>query len=134
MEKRLLQIAVAIAGLIPVIAGLTGALWGPVMLGEMGDAVLDSHYRYMSGLLLAIGVSFWTAIPHIERQGPRFALLTLIVVAGGFCRGLGMLVTGLPGPAMSLALVMELVVTPLLYLWRERVGRIAAVDGVRAGG
>ena len=128
MEKRLLQLAVALAGLVPVSAGLGGALWGPVMLGQMGDAVLDSHYRYLSGLLLGIGLAFWTAIPNIERQGQRFALLTMIVVTGGFCRAIGMLIIGLPGPVMSLALVMELVVTPLLYLWRERVGRIAGVD------
>lgn len=128
MEKRLLQLTVAIAGLVPVGAGLAGALWGPVMLSQMGDAVLDSHYRYLSGLLLGIGLAFWTAIPNIERHGQRFALLTLIVVTGGFCRAIGMLAGGLPGPVMSFALVMELVVTPLLYLWRERVGRIAGVD------
>jgi len=128
MEKRLLQIAVALAGLVPVGAGLAGALWGPVMLNQIGDAVLDSHYRYLSGLLLGVGLAFWSAIPNIERRDERFTLLTLIVVTGGFCRALGMLVTGLPGPAMSLALVMELVVTPALYLWRSRVARIAGVD------
>jgi hypothetical protein len=28
---------------------------------------------------------------------------------------------------------MELIVTPMLYLWRERVGRIAGVDAVAGG-
>jgi hypothetical protein len=128
MEKRLLQIVVALAGLVPVGAGLAGALWGPAMLGQMGDAALDSHYRYLSGLLLGIGLAFWSTLPGIERQGRRFGLLTLIVVVGGVSRAFGMLVTGLPGPAMSLALIMELAVTPLLYLWRERVARLAGVD------
>ena len=128
MEKRLLQIAVAVAGLVPVGAGAAGALLGPLLLGQVGDAALDSHVRYLSGLLLAIGLAFWSTIPHIERHGTRFGLLTLIVVTGGLCRALGMLIVGPPGVAMSLALVMELVVTPALYLWRERVGRLAAVD------
>lgn len=128
MEKRLLQIVVALAGLVPVGAGLAGALWGPAMLGQMGDAALDSHYRYLSGLLLGIGLAFWSTLPGIERQGRRFGLLTLIVVVGGVSRAFGMLVTGPPGPAMSLALIMELAVTPLLYLWRERVARLAGVD------
>jgi hypothetical protein len=128
MEKRWLQIAVALAGAVPVGAGLAGALLGPAMLGQIGDAALDSHYRYLSGLLLGIGLAYWTAIPDIERQGQRFALLTLIVVIGGFGRALGMLENGPPGPAMRLALVMELILAPLLYLWRIRLARIAGVD------
>src|ERR1039457_4217024 len=120
MEKRWLQIAVALAGAVPVGAGVAGALLGPAMLGQVGDAALDSHYRYLSGLLLGIGLAYWTAIPDIERQGQRFRLLTLIVVIGGFCRALGMLQIGPPGPAMRLALVMELIIAPLLYLWRIR--------------
>ena len=130
MEKRLLQIAVAVAGLVPVGAGAAGALLGPLLLSQMGDAALDSHFRYLSGLLLGIGIAFWSTIPGIERRGSRFGLLTLIVVIGGLCRALGALIMGPPGLAMSLALVMELVVTPALYLWRERVGRLAAVDAV----
>jgi len=132
MEKRWLQIAVAVAGLVPVSAGLAGALLGPLLLNQVGDSALDSHFRYLSGLLLGIGLAFWTTIPNIERHGQRFALLTMIVVTGGFCRAIGMLVIGPPGPIMSLALVMEVAVTPLLYLWRERVGRIAGVDAAAA--
>jgi hypothetical protein len=128
MEKRWLQIAVALGGLVPVGAGLAGALLGAGMLNQVGDGALDSHIRYLSGLLLGIGLAFWSTIPGIERKGARFGLLTLIVVIGGFCRGVGMLVWGPPGAIMSLALIMELGVTPLLYLWRERVGRIAAMD------
>jgi hypothetical protein len=133
MEKRLLQIAVAVAGLVPVGAGAAGALLGPAMQNQIGDAALDSHYRYLSGLLLGIGLLFWSTIPKIEREGARFGLLTAIVVIGGFCRALGALIMGPPGVIMSLALVMELVVTPALYLWRQRVGRLAAVDEASAG-
>jgi hypothetical protein len=134
MERRLLQIAVAIAGLVPVAAGLGGALLGPALQGQVGDAALDSHYRYLSGLLLGIGLLFWSTIPAIERQGARFGLLTLIVVVGGFCRALGALIVGPPGLIMTLALTMELVVTPALYLWRQRVERLAGVDGAAGGG
>jgi hypothetical protein len=128
MERRLLQIAVAIAGLVPVGAGLGGAFLGPVLQGQVGDAALDSHYRYLSGLLLGIGLLFWSTIPAIERQGTRFGVLTLIVVTGGFCRALGSLIVGPPGLVMSLALAMELAVTPGLYLWRQRIERLAGVD------
>src|ERR1700677_1181207 len=98
MEKRWLQIAVAVGGLVPVGAALAGAVPGAALLNQVGDAPLDSHIRYLSGLLLGVGLAFWSTIPGIERQGSRFGMLTLIVVIGGFCRALGMLIWGLPGP------------------------------------
>src|SRR5271154_6001977 len=55
LERRLLQISVAIAGLVPVGGGLAGVIWGPSMLGETVQNPLDSHFRYLSGLLAAIG-------------------------------------------------------------------------------
>jgi hypothetical protein len=125
LERRLLQIGVALAGLIPVGGGLAGVIWGPAITGESAHGVLDSHFRYMSGLLAAIGVAYWSAIPDIEKEGAKFTLLTLIVVAGGFARALGMLIMGPPGLVMLAALVMELVITPLLYFWQRRVQRLA---------
>jgi hypothetical protein len=132
VERRLLQISVAIAGLAPVAGGMAGVLWGPAALGEQAQGPFDSHFRYLSGLLTAIGVAYWTTIPDIETEGARFTLLTLIVVAGGFARALGMLIAGPPGTVMSAALVMELVVTPLLYLWQARVQRLATMPAVDA--
>ena len=93
-EKRALQITVAIGSLVPIGAGTAGMLLGLRMLEsnsvESGD--LDSHFRYLSGLLLAIGIGYATTVPRIETQGRRFRLLTFTVVLGGvgrffhFCR------------------------------------------------
>ena len=132
MERRLLQISVAIAGLVPVAGGVAGVLWGPSALGEAALSPFDNHFRYLSGLLAAIGVAYWTTVPDIEKEGAKFGLLSLIVVAGGFSRALGMLIVGPPGMVMSAALVMELVVTPLLYLWQSRVQRLATLAPVDA--
>jgi hypothetical protein len=111
---------------------MMGGLRGTLMLGDTGDIALDSHYRYLSGLLLAIGVAYWSTIPDIERQGARFSLLTLLVVTGGFFRGLGMLMGGPPGAVMTCALMVELGLTPFLYLWQMRVARLAPMDGPAA--
>ena len=128
LERRALQVAVAIAGLVPVLGGLLGARFGAAMLGGGGDLGFDSHYRYLSGLLFGIGLAFWSTIPRIEAQGERFAILTFLVAVGGFCRAMGLLANGFPGPMMTAALGMELVVTPALYLWQSRVARIAAAQ------
>ncbi len=100
------------------------------MLEPSGGASLDSHFRYLSGLLLAIGLGYWSTIPRIELAGGRFALLTLIVVCGGFFRAVGLLITGPSDPWMLCALAMELIVTPALYLWQGRVARHARLQAV----
>ena len=66
-----IALCVAVARLVPVAAGLAGILLGPGMIDPIGGASvpLDSHYRYLSGLLLGMGLGFWLTIPHIEREG-----------------------------------------------------------------
>jgi hypothetical protein len=126
-ERRALQLIVAVASLVPICAGGAGALFGPAILdGPVGGAVeFDSHFRYLSGLLLAVGMGFASAVPHIERRRRRFLLLTGIVAIGGFARSLSILAIGLPSPPMIAALAMELIVTPVLALWQSRVARQA---------
>ena len=113
-----LQLCVALAGLVPIAGGMLGVLH-PIT-GASAWAV--NHDRYLSGLLLAIGVAFWTTIPAIEARTGRFRLLTGLVAIGG----LGRLVGVLSGDPLSLpvgaALGMELAVTPLLCFWQSRLG------------
>jgi hypothetical protein len=131
-ERRLLQKVVAAAAVVPIAAGLFGVLFGPTLTGDSGLSVSgDSHYRYLSGLLLGIGLLFWSCIPSIEGKAARFQCLTLIVVAGGLGRLVGLGLTGIPSLVMLGALAMELVVTPILCLWQGRVARgyrLAAPD------
>ena len=138
-SRHALQIVIALAGFVPVGAGLAGIALGPSFAG-LGDPLgipgstdpsLDSHFRYLSGLLLAIGLLFWSAIPSIERRGSLVRALTLIVATGGLGRAVSLLRVGEPGAGMRLALIMELVVTPLICLWQFTLERRA--DGpVRA--
>ncbi len=122
-QIRFLQIAVAAGGLVPVLAGLAGVIMGTGMIDwpDSFSIKLDSHYRYLSGLLLAIGLGFWSTIPKIERQGARFRLLTFIVFTGGLARLVSVYVLGWPARPMLFGLGMELIVTPLLALWQFRL-------------
>ena len=124
MSRRLLQVVVVGLGLVPVLAGGWGVVFGPAMVGLPASATpiaLDSHVRYLSGLLLAIGLAFWSTVPRIERQAARFRLLTAIVVFGGLGRLLGVFVVEAPAPPMLFGLAMELGVTPLLCWWQYRI-------------
>ena len=126
VERRLLQGAVAVASLVPLSAGGLGMVEGPGFLRGLGAEVstdLDSHFRYLSGLLAGIGLGFVSCIPAIERRGARFRLLGLIVVLGGLARLVSLAVHGAPGGGHLFGLAMELGVVPLLMLWQARVAR-----------
>jgi uncharacterized membrane protein len=114
--------AVRLAALVPLLAGGAGALTGLGFLGATLPADADSHARYLSGLLLGIGlVALWCAQAPLAR-GQAFSLLTALVVVGGLARALGWLLGGPPPLPHQLALVMELGVVPALWVWRARLG------------
>ena len=125
-ERRYLQRTVAVLALVPVSAGLFGVLFGPAMTGDQVSVSADSHFRYLSGLLLGIGLLFWSTTPAIEEKTGRFRLLTLLVVIGGLARLIGLLLTGIPSLYMLASLALELVVTPMLALWQTRVAKAYA--------
>lgn len=125
-ERRALRIVVAVASLVPIGAGAAGMLLGPSMatVGGVASGDLDSHFRYLSGLLLGIGLAYASTIPRIETHAAQFSLLTCIVVTGGIGRLCSLLAVGKPSPEMLAALVMELIVTPGLALWQRRVTKL----------
>jgi hypothetical protein len=129
-EARALRIAVALACLVPLAAGLAGMLAGAAFLGDGSPAGIsaDSHIRYLSGLLFGIGIGFASTLWHIEAHGARFRLLTGIVVLGGLARLAGLVLRGAPDAPMLFGLAMELLVTPLLCLWQGRVASLAAAS------
>jgi hypothetical protein len=129
-ERRLLQQAVGLLAIVPFASGLYGVLFGPALTGTVINVSTESHFRFLSGLLLAIGLCFWSTVPHIEEHTGRFRLLTLIVVIGGLARLLGLVLTGVPSLTMLGGLALELVVTPLLCLWQTRVANRYAEETV----
>lgn len=138
VERRLLQLAVALGCAVPLSTGAIGIMHGPEMLRGVGDgspADLDSHFRYLSGLLLAAGIAFATCIPGIERKTGRFRLLAFLVFVGGLGRLHSLVLIGVPGGGHLVGLAMELAVVPILVLWQARVAAAAGrarTDGAAA--
>ncbi|MCX7281896.1 MAG: DUF4345 family protein [Alphaproteobacteria bacterium] len=121
-SRRSLQIAVAIAGLVPVSAGALGAL-RPELLSLSGPPHAFTHAAYLSGLLLGLGLSFWSLIPTLERQRHAFTILTGLVVVGGLARAFTAARLGASGLSVIFPLIMELGVTPALCAWQRQVVR-----------
>lgn len=126
-ERRLLQVAVALGCLSPVWFGLRGIVEGPAMLAgvEPGQAPPDllSHYRYLSGLFLGIGLVLLSCLPAIERRTARFRWACAAIVVGGLARAFGLIAGDAPSAAHHVALAAELGVIPSLLLWQARVAR-----------
>jgi Domain of unknown function (DUF4345) len=123
-ERRFLQVAVAFGCFVPILGGMLGIITGSGIAGSIGSVTLDSHVRYLSGLLLAIGLAFAVTIPEIETHSSRIALLSTIVIIGGLARLYGIFADGWPDAPMRYALIMELGVVPLLWLWQRRLARL----------
>jgi hypothetical protein len=125
-EKRLLQAVIAVASLVPVLGGAFGVCLGLAMVEIAAPpASADAHFRYLSGLLLGIGLGFLSTVPQIETRSARFRLLAAIVVIGGLGRLLSVALDGAADASTLFALAMELVVTPTLALWQRRVAHAA---------
>ena len=122
-ERRALQAAIAIGLLVSLYAGGAGVVEGPSMVKGVGGTDLDSHFRYLSGLLLGIGLAFIACIPAIERRTTVFRTLGAIVIVGGLARLLSAADLGLPSSGHLFGLTMELAAVPLLVLWQGRVAR-----------
>lgn len=126
-ERRLLQAAVALGCLSPFWFGLRGTIEGPAMLIGLdpGQAPPDllSHYRYLSGLFVGIGLVLLSCVPRIEARMGRFRWACGAIVIGGLARALGLWMGDAPSAAHHVALAAELGVVPVLVLWQARVAR-----------
>lgn len=125
-ERRLLQIAIGLACLVPLGVGGAGVLNSAAMLNGVAHPPptdLDSHFRYLSGLLVGLGLAFAACIPAIERRGTAFRLLALPAVVGGLARLFSLLQLGSPSAGHLFALAMELGVVPVLAFGQWQVER-----------
>ena len=124
-EKRALQAVVAVLALIPTLTGSAGILLGPdfLRLDPPWPADLDSHFRFLSGVFLGVGIGFYSCIPRIEGKTGRFRLFAALTIAGGVARLWSLVMAGAPSAGHLTGLAMELLVVPLLVLWQARLAR-----------
>lgn len=134
----MLTIAIRLAALVPILAGAGGAVFGPAFLGEATGPATASHLRYLSGLLLGLGLLAWWCAGALDDRRRLFEALCALVALGGLARLGGMLADGAPPWPHLLALAMELGVVPALWVavqvrWACSTSR-AGLDGAGAVG
>ncbi|WP_328824669.1 DUF4345 domain-containing protein [Mesorhizobium neociceri] len=133
--KTALQIVVAVLAATPVLVGLEGVLSGPDFLDVAASwpIDLDSHFRFLSGFFLAIGIAWYSCIPDIETKTERFRLLAACTFAGGLARLVSLFAAGLPSRGHVAGLSIELLAVPALVWWQSRVANKAAENAQLSG-
>ena len=133
MNKRNLQIAMAILGAVPVLTGLIGlmGLSDPLYarLNLPTDATLDSNLRFYSGMWLGVGLAAWWVVPRIDRETALFRTLWLMIFLGGIGRLISLASAGLPFVPFVGFTALEIVGAPLFVWWQHRVAVEAALIG-----
>lgn len=125
-----LQAVVAVATLVPLSVASLSLVRGPAWLGQAAPIAtdLDSHFRYLSGIFLMLGLGFASCIPAIERKGPRLRLLGAMVIAGGLGRLWSLTQVGAPSTGHLFGLGIELGVVPIVLVWQAVVSRRYAAN------
>lgn len=126
IERRALQAAIAIGACVPVTAGSAGAFG---LFTDASDLPLANHFHYLSGILLAMGLAFWSFIKDLEAKGRQVRLLSFLVLVGGIIRLGHSIAFGFFPATTLLALGMELVVTPALCAWQFRIEKLGKENG-----
>ncbi|WP_417622458.1 DUF4345 domain-containing protein [Parasphingorhabdus sp.] len=122
---NIFRIVILLIGMIPLFLGVTGIIFGAAdhAGGEAVSAALDSQYRYLAGVYVAVGVMiFWSASDIRGRANfLRFAMLGWFI--GGLARVVSWLTVGEPASWQVSGMIIELAVPILLLLWQRRVLR-----------
>ncbi len=127
MSKRLLQVATAVLGVVPVLTGIV-AMFGiddPIYAsaGLPDNALLDSNLRFFGGVWLGLGVAVFWLIPNIEKQTVLFRVVWGMIFLGGFGRLVSMLIHGLPPIPFIAFTVLEIVGAPIFVAWQARLAK-----------
>ena len=125
MERMLLQIAFALAGLVLIVFGLAGVFFGANFADLSGSVEMDSYFRFLKGMLLGIGLIYWSSIPDIARHSERISVVTFILVLGAVPRLIAVIGHGVPTIGILISLAGELIFAPLLWLWHQHVAGAA---------
>jgi hypothetical protein len=120
--KRGLQLTLAILSIIPMIVGTIGIVRGTSrwLPANLITPEFDSHYRYIAGYYISLGILTLWMIPKIEKHRSLFRILCGSIFLGGIGRVVSILQVGAPGPMAIFFTAFELCF-PLFLFWQAKL-------------
>jgi hypothetical protein len=121
-QRLALQIVIGLIAIVPIFVGVNGIVRGPDMLVKAYNYPIqvDSHFRFLSGLPVAMGIFLLRSLPIIDRDGSDSRRVSLLVFIGGLGRLWGLITVGLEASAI-VATLFELFVPPFVCLWQNQI-------------
>jgi hypothetical protein len=127
MNKRGLQIATGLLGVIPVVIGIITmfGLSDPIYAAANipANALLDSNLRFFGGVWLGLGLALYWLIPSIDRQTVLFRVLWGMIFLGEIGRLLSMIFLGAPPLPFIGFTALEIIGAPFFIWWQARLER-----------
>jgi hypothetical protein len=128
MSRRILQVILAIIGLILTVTSLWGMIAGvadefyAVSISNeiQGNIILDSNLRFYYGLTLGLGLIIFWIIPSIEKRKTIFRLISLMIFLGAIGRVISLMTAGIPSIPFIIFTLLELFF-PLLIFWQNKI-------------
>ena len=122
-RRRLWQGVFLVLTLIPLVSAALALAVGIERFVDADevDVALDSTYRYMGGVYLALALLVFWAVPRIEARVDAVVFVAGAIFLGGIGRLLSIAAHGAPGAYTWYVLIIELGVLPLSLFLRRQV-------------
>jgi hypothetical protein len=125
MNKRPLQVGMAVLGAIPVATGILTmfGLRDPIYANANlpANPLLDSNLRFFGGVWFVLGIAMYWLIPRVEQQTVLFRTLWIMIFVGGLGRLSSMLFLGLPPAPFIGFTLLEIVGAPIFIALQSRL-------------
>ncbi len=133
MSRRILQVILAIIGLIVITGSLMSVITGAsdkfytvnMSNAVEGNIILDSNYRFFAGLGVGMGFIILWIIPSIEKHKIVLCLLGIMIFLGAIGRLLSIFTFGMSSIPFIIFTLLELFF-PLLIFWQGKIAKSSA--------
>ena len=117
------RIATILIGLVPLFLGGTGVMFGAMEHagGEAVAAALDSQYRYLAGVYVAVGTMILWSAADVKGRASLFRFAMLGWLLGGLARIVSWMTVGEPADWQVSGIAVELIVPAVMILWQRRM-------------
>ena len=115
---RTLCIVPFVTGAIDIVDGVGLLTFGGAHLeSAASDPVLNSQVAFWGAIWFGFGVILWRASAHLRDEADLFRLLSGTIALSGLARLGSAFAHGLPGPVLTVAMLVELVTGTGFLLW-----------------
>ena len=128
LAVRTLCIVPFVTGAIDIVNGVGLLIVGGAHLQSVArDPVLNSQVGFWGAIWFGFGIVLWRASSHLRDEADLFRLLSGIIALSGLARLGAAFAYGLPGPELTVAMMVELSAGTGFLVWHASSLRHAIV-------